>query len=64
MRIPLASLALILLSCCIEARATDDIVIADFEGDTYGDWTTTGSAFGKGPAHGRARADARQWLPR
>ncbi len=28
------------------------IVLADFEGDTYGDWTTTGAAFGKGPAHG------------
>src|SRR5262249_37192264 len=29
-----------------------DLVIADFEGDTYGDWTTTGTAFGKGPARG------------
>jgi sucrose-6-phosphate hydrolase SacC (GH32 family) len=29
-----------------------DIVIADFEGETYGDWTVTGEAFGKGPAHG------------
>src|SRR5271155_3741700 len=30
----------------------EDIVFADFEGDTYGDWKTTGSAFGSGPAHG------------
>jgi len=32
--------------------AADDIVIADFEGDTYGDWTTEGEAFGSGPAKG------------
>ncbi|NLX54264.1 MAG: 2,6-beta-D-fructofuranosidase [Planctomycetaceae bacterium] len=29
-----------------------DIVIADFEGADYGDWTTTGTAFGPGPARG------------
>lgn len=29
-----------------------DLLIADFEGDTYGDWQTTGSAFGPGPARG------------
>jgi fructan beta-fructosidase len=36
------------------ASAADrpDILIADFEGDTYGDWKTTGQAFGKGPARG------------
>jgi non-lysosomal glucosylceramidase len=28
------------------------IVLADFEGDNYGDWTATGEAFGKGPARG------------
>ncbi len=28
------------------------IVLADFEGENYGDWTATGEAFGKGPAHG------------
>ena len=32
--------------------AQPDIVIADFEGDTYGDWKTTGDAFGSGPARG------------
>jgi sucrose-6-phosphate hydrolase SacC (GH32 family) len=26
-------------------------VLADFEGPTYGDWKTTGTAFGSGPAH-------------
>src|SRR5205823_1467251 len=38
------------------ARAVDvdreDILVADFEGDTYGDWTATGTAFGTGPARG------------
>jgi fructan beta-fructosidase len=32
--------------------AQPDISIADFEGDTYGEWKTTGEAFGSGPAHG------------
>jgi fructan beta-fructosidase len=36
------------------ALATDspDVVIADFEGDTYGGWTAEGSAFGPAPARG------------
>ncbi len=28
------------------------IVVADFEGSDYGNWTATGEAFGEGPAHG------------
>jgi sucrose-6-phosphate hydrolase SacC (GH32 family) len=28
-------------------------LIADFEGETYGDWKTTGDAFGPGPAKGK-----------
>ncbi|MBL7132699.1 MAG: GH32 C-terminal domain-containing protein [Phycisphaerae bacterium] len=35
------------------ARAATDIVIADFEGKTYGDWKVTGEAFGPGPAKGK-----------
>lgn len=35
----------------ISANA-DDILIADFEGDTYETWTVTGDAFGPGPAKG------------
>ncbi|NQT17668.1 MAG: GH32 C-terminal domain-containing protein, partial [Planctomycetes bacterium] len=34
------------------AAAEPDILIADFEGDTYGDWKVTGEAFGPGPARG------------
>lgn len=29
--------------------APDDHVLADFEGETFGDWTATGDAFGAGP---------------
>jgi fructan beta-fructosidase len=29
-----------------------DLVIADFEGETYGDWKVEGEAFGPGPARG------------
>ena len=32
--------------------AGPDIVLADFEGRDYGDWKTTGEAFGPGPAQG------------
>ncbi len=36
----------------LRVPAAQDIVLADFESDTYGDWTATGDAFGPGPAHG------------
>jgi fructan beta-fructosidase len=36
----------------LAAERRPDVVIADFEGIDYGDWTTTGEAFGKGPAQG------------
>ncbi|WP_406693834.1 GH32 C-terminal domain-containing protein [Singulisphaera sp. Ch08] len=34
------------------AQDRADLVIADFEGEAYGAWTTTGTAFGPGPARG------------
>ena len=34
------------------APASDDIVIADFEGKDYGDWEVTGNAFGHAPVKG------------
>lgn len=43
-------IAVVLLHTAPAERA--DVLIADFEGDDYGDWKTTGTAFGKGPARG------------
>src|SRR5262245_49155105 len=42
------------LSACVNASTAerDDILIADFEGATYGQWQVTGTAFGPGPARG------------
>lgn len=43
------------LSLCARGQAADDrpdIVVADFEQETYGDWKATGEAFGPGPAAG------------
>ena len=34
------------------AFSDDDILVADFEGDSYGAWTSTGTAFGTAPARG------------
>ena len=48
---PLAMLsALLLASPC--RGAGGDLLINDFEGDSWGSWTATGEAFGPGPAHG------------
>ena len=48
----LAMIALATLMCSLEDCAAEDRIIADFEGKTYGDWKTTGTAFGSGPANG------------
>ena len=34
------------------ARDRPDVIVADFEGDTYRGWIADGEAFGTGPAHG------------
>ena len=34
------------------ARAADDVIFADFEGDNYGAWKAEGEAFGSAPARG------------
>ena len=39
------------------ACRAQDITIADFKGSDYGDWTTTGTAFGSGPQSGIAKSD-------
>jgi sucrose-6-phosphate hydrolase SacC (GH32 family) len=45
--------ALLLAAAAVPAQAAQpDIVLADFEGATYGAWKATGTAFGDGPAKG------------
>jgi fructan beta-fructosidase len=44
--------ALLFGSLPLGAADRADILIADFEGKDYGDWKTTGTAFGDGPARG------------
>ena len=36
----------------LPAEDRPDIVVADFEQESYGDWKATGEAFGPGPAAG------------
>ncbi|MCF7974446.1 MAG: glycoside hydrolase family 32 protein [Phycisphaerae bacterium] len=46
-------LTLTMILCCASiVCAAQDILIADFEGPSYGAWKVTGEAFGPGPARG------------
>ncbi|RYD48572.1 MAG: hypothetical protein EOP83_26330, partial [Verrucomicrobiaceae bacterium] len=46
---------ILLLSLALATAATaQDILIADFEGDTFAPWQTTGTAFNAGPARGES----------
>lgn len=47
----LLALAMVCLAAPLRAQEPD-LVVADFEGDTYGSWKVTGEAFGPGPARG------------
>ena len=48
-----ALLLFLLAASPLAAADRADILVADFEGDTYGDgWKATGTAFGTGPAKG------------
>ena len=49
-----ALLAITIGQLAQDARSVDlpDLLVADFEGETYGKWKTTGAAFGPGPARG------------
>lgn len=53
MRFSLSTFALALLTYPLSAADRADVVVADFEGDSYANgWKATGTAFGKGPAKG------------
>ena len=46
------TLALCALLCSFATARGDDVIVANFNGDTYDGWTTEGEAFGPGPANG------------
>lgn len=45
-------LAFVFTTNCNVAIASDDVVIDDFESDTFGTWSVEGEAFGPGPVQG------------
>ena len=48
----LVIIALVTFGCSSVVTIQEAILIADFEGNNYGDWKETGEAFGTGPASG------------
>ncbi len=48
----LLPVAITLWGCANACAQRSDLVVEDFEGTNYGNWTVTGTAFGNGPAHG------------
>ena len=52
MKHTLTLIAALLLAPLASLHAAPDNLIADFEGESYGNWKVEGDAFGKGPAHG------------
>ena len=46
------ALAVVMLAFALPLVAADDIVVADFEGESYGKWQSSGEAFGAKPAAG------------
>ncbi|MDB0068697.1 hypothetical protein N9E90_04795, partial [Akkermansiaceae bacterium] len=51
----------LLLALSISTVAAEDMILADFEQETYGNWLIAGHAFGKGPTHGKV-ADIKNFL--
>ena len=42
---------LLITACCSTINAAEDILVNDFEAETFGNWATEGDAFGVGPVH-------------
>ncbi len=53
MLLKITTITLILCHLLFTTAHADDIILADFEGKDYGDWTYTGNCFETGPAKGR-----------
>ena len=52
MKISIVLTLLIAATALAHAEPAGDVLIADFESETYGEWKATGEAFGSGPAQG------------
>src|SRR3954451_2946215 len=50
--LPLLAACVLFVPAAAFAAEREDILVNDFEGADYGDWKTTGTAFGPGPARG------------
>ena len=48
-------LIVMILAAAIVSGAAEDLLVADFEGDSYGEWRIEGKAFGKRPAIANVR---------
>ena len=48
----LKSIVILYTTAAGYASAADDLLVADFEGDSYAPWKVSGEAFGGAPAHG------------
>ena len=48
----LIALLILAIGAFAQESSRPDLVVADFEGDDYGEWQMTGEAFGPGPARG------------
>ena len=49
---PSSLCAVLCLCASLSAAQSSDVLVADFEAKSYGEWTVTGEAFGPGPAEG------------
>ena len=52
MLLKITTITFILCHLLFTTAHADDIILADFEGDNYGNGTYTGNCFGTGPPHG------------
>jgi sucrose-6-phosphate hydrolase SacC (GH32 family) len=53
----LSASCLLMMAATVSVQAADDLTVANFKGNDYGAWKTTGDAFGAGPEDGCASSN-------